>query len=194
MKKSVIIWIIVGVILLGLYFMIKGMYNGFVTKDETVKTAWSQVENQYQRRYDLIPNLVKTVKAYATHESETFKAITEARAKIGKNSININNAEEFAQFQNAQQGLSSALSRLMVVMENYPELKADQNFRDLQVQLEGTENRISTERMRFNEAVRAYNIALRTFPDNLFAKLFGFEKANLFEATQEAETAPRVDL
>ncbi len=193
MKKTTIIWIIIAIVIIGSYSMIKGAYNGFVTKDEAVKTAWSQVENQFQRRFDLIPNLVSTVKGYASHESETFKAITEARSKIGQTSIDINNVEEFAQFQNAQQGLGSALSRLMMVMENYPDLKANQNFLDLQTQLEGTENRIATERMRFNEAVKDFNITVRTFPNNIFAGIFGFEKANLFESAEGSETAPSVE-
>jgi LemA protein len=193
MKKTTIIWIIVAVVIIGSYTTIKGSYNGFVTKDESVKMAWGQVENQYQRRFDLIPNLVSTVKGYAEHEGDTFKAITEARSKIGQTSIDINNAEELAQFQNAQQGLGSALSRLMVVMENYPDLKANQNFLDLQTQLEGTENRISTERMRFNKAVKSYNVAIRKFPSNIFAGIFGFEKANLFESTTGAEVAPSVE-
>ena len=192
MKKSAIIWIIIAVVIIGLYSMVKGTYNGFVTKDEAVQTAWSQVENQFQRRYDLIPNLVSTVQGYAVHEQETFTAITEARAKIGQTSININDATEMAQFQSSQQGLSSALSRLMVVMENYPDLKANQGFLDLQVQLEGTENRISTERMRFNEAVMSYNVNIRQFPNNILAGIFGFDKANLFEANEGAEVAPEV--
>lgn len=192
MNKKTIFWIIVAVVVIGLYSFFKGTYNNFVAQDEAVQTAWSQVENQYQRRFDLIPNLVSTVKGYATHEQETFQAITEARSKIGQMNVDVKDAEQFAQFQNAQAGLSSALSRLMVVVENYPDLKANQNFLDLQTQLEGTENRISTERMRYNETVKEYNIAVRQFPKNLLAGMYGFEKAQLFEMNEGAENAPDV--
>lgn len=192
MKKSAIVLIVIAVVILGGYALVKGKYNTFVRQDEEVQAAWSQVENQYQRRYDLIPNLVNTVKGYADHEQETFAAVTEARSKVGQMNVDVHDAEQFAQFQNAQTGLSQALSRLLLVREAYPELKANQNFRDLQAQLEGTENRISTERMRYNETVRDYNIAIRQFPGNLFAGMFGFEKAALFEMEDGAESVPEV--
>ena len=194
MKKGLIALIVIGVLLLLGYFMIKGTYNSMVTKDEGVKTAWSQVENVYQRRADLIPNLVNTVKGYAKHESETLKGVVEARAKA--TSVNINadnlNAETIKNFQAAQSGLSSALSKLMVVVERYPDLKANQNFLELQSQLEGTENRIATERRRFNEVAKDYNVYIRKFPNNIFAGMLGFEKAAYFEAEKGAEKAPEV--
>ncbi len=182
------------VLILSGYAMVKGKYNTFVVKDENVQTAWSQVENQYQRRSDLIPNLVNIVKGYAEHEQGTFMAITEARAKVGQMTVDVKDAEQFAQFQNAQAGLTQALSKLLLIKEAYPELKANVNFQNLQTQLEGTENRISTERMRYNEEVKSYNIAIRTFPANLFAGLFGFDKAQLFEMDEGAGEVPVVDL
>ncbi len=193
MKKKTIIWIIVAVVILGAYAMVKGKYNTFVAKDEAVQTAWGQVENQYQRRNDLIPNLVSTVKGYAEHEQGTFLAITEARAKVGQMTVDVHDAEQFAQFQNAQAGLTQALSKLLLIREAYPELKANTNFLDLQTQLEGTENRIATERMRYNDEVKSYNITIRQFPANVFAGLFGFEKAQLFEMDEGAEEVPNVE-
>jgi len=170
------------------------MYNGMVEKDEAVSAAWSQVENVYQRRADLIPNLVNTVKGYAAHERETLEGVVEARAKATSITIDPSNmdAESIAQFQQAQDGLSAALGRLIAVAENYPDLKANQNFLDLQAQLEGTENRITVERQKFNEASRDYNTYIRRFPNNLFAGMFGFDKKTYFEAQAGAEKAPEV--
>jgi LemA protein len=169
-------------------------YNKMVQLDEAVTAQWSQVENVYQRRADLIPNLVNTVKGYAAFEKETLTGVIEARAKA--TSVNINpqnlNAESLKQFQQAQEGLSSALSRLMVVVEKYPDLKANQNFMDLQAQLEGTENRITVERMKFNQSAQAMNTYIRRFPQLLFAKLFGFNKRAYFEAAAGSEKAPEV--
>lgn len=171
-----------------------GRYNSMVSLEEGVDAAWSQVENVYQRRADLIPNLVATVKGYAEHEQETFLAVTEARSKVG--SVNLegvtNNPEAMQQFQQAQGQLSSALSRLMVVVERYPDLKANQNFLDLQTQLEGTENRIAVERNRFNKTAQAYNTLIRRFPGSMYAGIFGFEKKAYFEAVAGAEKAPEV--
>jgi LemA protein len=165
-----------------------------VSQEEGVAAQWSNVENVYQRRADLIPNLVNTVKGYAEHEKETLAAVVEARAKA--TSVNINpeklDAQSLQQFQEAQSGLSSALSRLMVVVEKYPDLKANQNFLDLQAQLEGTENRIAVERRKFNEAAQAYNTTIRKFPKNIMANIFGFEKKIYFEAEKGAEKAPEV--
>lgn len=190
-------WIIVGVIALIviiLYSSIKGSYNTMVTNDEAVTKQWGNVENVYQRRLDLIPNLVNTVKGYAAHEQETFTKVIEARAKATQ--VNINpqnmNAESMKQFQAAQGELSSALSKLMVVVEQYPDLKANQNFLDLQAQLEGTENRIAVERRKFNEVAQDYNTYIRKFPKNIWASIFGFEKKNYFEAEAGAEKAPEV--
>ena len=175
------------------FFFIKGTYNGLVTKDEGVKTAWSQVENQYQRRADLIPNLVSTVKGYSIHEADTLTAVVEARAKATQTQVNLKDENSFEQFQASQDNLTSALSRLMVVVEQYPDLKANQNFLELQAQLEGTENRISVERKNFNETVKDYNIAIRTFPANIVAGMFGFNQANLFQDKEGADVAPVVD-
>ena len=180
--------IIVGIIILIIvipYSYIKGTYNNLVTMDESVKGAWAQVENQLQRRYDLIPNYVETVKGYAAHEKEVFVKVTEARSKVaGAGSIN-----EKIQANNQ---LSSALSRLLVVVERYPELKANTNFIRLQDELAGTENRIAVERRRFNETVKVYNIKIRTFPTNIIAGMFGFEKATFFEVPKERQEAPKV--
>ncbi len=177
------------------YSYVKNMYNGFVQLDENVNVSWSQVQNVYQRRFDLIPNLVETVKGYAEHEQETFQAVTEARSRVG-GVINLDAAdltpENLAQFQAAQAGLSGALQRLMVVVENYPELKANQNFIRLQDELAGTENRIATERMRFNQAVQQYNSTIRRFPQMIFAGMFGFTQKAYFEAVGGAEEAPQV--
>jgi LemA protein len=169
-------------------------YNKMVNMDEQVSSQWSQVENVYQRRADLIPNLVNTVKGYAEHEQETLNGVIEARSKA--TSVNINpenlNPQMIEQFNQAQQGLSSALSRLMVVVERYPDLKANQNFLDLQAQLESTENRIAVERRRFNEVTQTYNAYIRKFPQVIYSGWFGFEKKNYFEAQQGAEQAPEV--
>jgi len=173
-----------------------GMYNNMVKLDEGVKEKWSQVENVYQRRYDLIPNLVNTVKGIAAHEKETFTAVTEARAKAG-GTFNIsdevlNDPAMFQKFQQAQSGLGGALQRLMVVMEKYPDLKANQNFLALQDQLEGTENRIAVERRRFNETARYYNTYIKTFPRVLMANMFGFGEKQYFKSAEGAEEAPKV--
>ncbi|MFC1618972.1 LemA family protein [Candidatus Neomarinimicrobiota bacterium] len=195
MKKGLIILIIVVMILLLISRWFVGTRNGFVIKDEAVKTAWSQVENVYQRRADLIPNLVETVKGVASFERETFTAVTEARSKV--NNINmegvLDSPERFQQFQAAQGDLSGALSRLMVVVENYPQLRANQNFLNLQAQLEGTENRITVERRRFNEASQAYNTAVRLFPGSIIAGMSGFGQRAYFEAQEGAEEAPQVE-
>jgi LemA protein len=170
--------------------------NSLVSLDQKVLAQWGQVENQYQRRADLVPNLVETVKGAADFERETFTAVTEARAKVGQVQVSAGQLtpEAFTQFQQAQDGLSSALSRLLVVVEKYPELKATQNFRDLQAQLEGTENRIAQERMRFNEAAQAFNTKRMKFPTVLIAGLFGerFKEKPFFQAQAGAETAPKV--
>jgi LemA protein len=173
-------------------------YNKFQTLDETSKSAWSEVLNQYQRRADLVPNLVNVVKGYADHEKEVLTQVTEARAKVGSMQITpevLNNPEAFAKFQAAQGELSSALSRLMVVSENYPNLKADQSFRDLQAQLEGTENRITVSRNRYIETIKDYNIAVRSFPENLTAKMFGYDVKPSFTVENEKaiSTAPTVN-
>lgn len=169
-------------------------YNKMVTMEEQVTSSWAQVENVYQRRADLIPNLVNTVKGYAAHERETLEGVIEARSKA--TSVNIDPSkltpETIQQFNQAQDGLSSALSKLMVVVERYPDLKANQNFLDLQAQLEGTENRITVERMKFNETTQTYNAYIRKFPQVIYAGWFGFEKKTYFEAQQGAEKAPDV--
>jgi LemA protein len=187
-RGTLILWIIIAILVIGafsLYGFFKTTYNSMVANQEMVNAAWAQVENQLQRRYDLIPNLVETVRGYAEHEREVFIQVTEARARVG-------GATTREEQISANQELSSALARLLVVVENYPQLKADQNFIRLQDELAGTENRIAVERRRYNEAVMAYNILIRTFPKNLIANLFGFKKAEFFEAPGEAKTAPKV--
>jgi LemA protein len=173
-------------------------YNEFQSKDEATKAAWSEVVNQYQRRADLIPNLVNTVKGYATHERETLEAVTRARAAATSFQITpevLNNPEAFAKFQQVQGELSSALSRLMAVSENYPQLKADTSFRDLQSQLEGTENRITVARQRYIASVQDYNVTVRSFPTNITAKMFGYQPKPSFTVENEKSisTAPKVD-
>ena len=192
-KSLIIVLVVIGIIgLAGLSLM--GQYNGLVSMDEQVKQAWSQVENVYQRRLDLIPNLVETVKGYAAHEKETFIAVTEARSKAaGSISPNtINDPQKFAAFQESQGALSSALSRLLVVVEKYPDLKANENFLSLQAQLEGTENRITVERGRFNETAQMFNTRIRQFPTSIIAKIFGFTSKEYFKAEEGAKTAPTV--
>ena len=191
MKKSTII--IIAVAVLAIVWGITG-YNGLVGMDEGVQTKWADVETQYQRRADLIPNLVNTVKGYAAHESETLQAVVEARAKATSMNIAPSNmsAEQIANFQKAQDGVSSALGRLLVTVEKYPDLKANENFKELQAQLEGTENRISVARRDYNEAARKYNTTLRSFPKNILAGMFGFEKKAYFEAQEGSEQAPAV--
>jgi LemA protein len=191
-------WIIIGVIVLFVFLSFswfKNTYNNMVTMEEATTATWSQVENVYQRRADLIPNLVNTVKGYASHEQETLEGVIEARSKATSVTIDPTNldANSMQQFQAAQDGLSSALSRLMVVVERYPDLKANQNFLDLQAQLEGTENRITVERRKFNETVQAYNAFIRLFPKNILANMAGFEKKAYFQAAAEAQKAPEVN-
>jgi LemA protein len=189
--KKVWIIILVAVVLLGLW--VTGKYNSLVQGDESVKTAWSQVENVYQRRLDLIPNLVNVVKGAAAQESGVLVAVVNARANATKTTIDIKDAQALAQFQKSQGELSSALSRLLVVTENYPTLKSLESFRDLQAQLEGTENRIAVERKNYNDTVNVYNVLLRRFPMNLIAGIFGFSLAQQFQAEEEAQKAPVVD-
>jgi LemA protein len=201
MKKNVLIGcgVVIGiVILIGIIMLFSGIkiYNQMVRLDEGVKEKWSQVENVYQRRLDLIPNLVETVKGYAAHERETFQAVTEARSKVG-GVMNVPgqalaSPEMFQQFQQAQTALSSALQRLMVVVERYPDLKANENFLNLQSQLEGTENRIAVERKRFNEAAREFNTYIRKFPKVILANMFGFREKPYFKAQEGADVAPKV--
>ncbi len=177
-------------------FAIQSTYNDIVAKEQQVNQQWSQVENVYQRRADLIPNLVATVKGYAAHEADTLETVTAARAQVGSVHVTqdiLKNPAEFQKFQQAQDTLSSALSRLMVVVERYPDLKANQNFLDLQGQLESTENRIAIERKRFNEVVAAYNTRVKQFPANLVAGFFGFQAREYFQATPGSEKAPVVN-
>jgi LemA protein len=195
MKKSWIILIVVVVLIFIGYSSVKSTYNNMVSGSEAVDAQWAQVENVYQRRADLIPNLVATVKGYAAHEKETLEGVVNARAKATSTTINAGNmnAAALQKFQKAQDGLSSALSRLMVVVEKYPDLKANQNFMELQAQLEGTENRISVERKRFNEEARAYNTNIKHFPNNIFAGMFNFDEKAYFKAAQGADQAPKVE-
>lgn len=199
MKKGLIITlVVVGVILFFVIGMIMwgvGHYNKIVTLNEGVTSSWSQVENQYQRRFDLIPNLVNTVKGVANFEKETFTAVTEARAKVGQIKLSADQLSDpalFQKFQGAQDGLSSALSRLMVVSENYPQLKANENFSQLQQQLEGTENRIAVERMKFNQTVQEYNTYIKKFPATIVAGFGGFKEKQYFQAAETAKDAPKV--
>ena len=200
MKKSAVIaLVIVGIIVLfaaGACSFYTGTYNSFVTMEEGVKGQWAQVENQYQRRFDLIPNLVATVKGYAAHESQVFTDVSEARAKAGgvmqMSDQLLNDPEAFRRFQEAQTSLGGALSRLLSVTEQYPELKANEQFLSLQDQLEGTENRISVERKRFNDAVQQYNKEIRLFPKSIIAGMGGFTQKPYFSADEKAATAPTV--
>ena len=193
--KKFIPWIVVlaVVALIGVWFV--GDYNEMVIKEESVETVWGDVQTYYQRRADLIPNLVNTVKGYAGHENATLQAVIEARAKATQITIDPTNAtpEQLAAYQSAQGELSQALGRLMAISEAYPDLKANENFRDLQAQLEGTENRIATARQNYNEAVKDFNTYIRRFPRNIVAALFGFEKKNYFEADALAAKAPEVN-
>ena len=196
-KKALII---VGVILVccfGIFKFFGGTYNTIVSLDEGVSSQWAQVQNQYQRRMDLIPNLVSTVKGYAKHESDVFTQIADARSKAGGvvnvDSSILDDPEAFAKYQKVQGELGSSLQRLLMITENYPELKADQNFRALQDQLEGTENRISTERKRFNETVSEYNKYIRSFPKNIIANMNGYRPKSYFTASDEAQSAPKVE-
>lgn len=191
MKKSTIIIIVVAVIAI---IWAVTSYNGLVKMDEGVGTAWSNVENQYQRRADLIPNLVNTVKGYAAHEKETLDAVVSARTRATQMTVSADDLtpEKLQAYQKAQGEVGAALGRLLAITENYPDLKANQNFLELQAQLEGTENRISVERRNFNETAKEYNTAIRTFPRNLLAGMFGFEKRPYFEAEEGASRAPEV--
>lgn len=184
-KTRAIIGIVIVVILLSIFLSIKGTYNSLVRLDEGIKGAWAQVENQLQRRYDLIPNYVETVKGYARHEKEVFLRVTEARAKVG-------GATSVKEKIGANNQLSSALSRLLFVVERYPDLKANQNFIRLQDELAGTENRISVERRRYNEAVKTYNVKIRSFPTNILAGMFDFTMAEFFKVAEIAKEVPKV--
>ena len=191
MKKSIIIIIAVVAVIV---IWAVSMYNGLVTMDESVNSQWANVETQYQRRADLIPNLVNTVKGYASHEKETLEGVVEARSKATQMQVNANDLtpEKLAEYQKAQGAVTSALGKLLAITENYPDLKANQNFLELQAQLDGTENRINVARTNFNNAAQAYNTAIRRFPKSLFASMFGFDKHAYFEAAEGTETAPTV--
>lgn len=195
MKKGTITLLVIGVLILIMVGGTLTTYNGLIAKDEAVATAWGNIQSQYQRRADLIPNLVSTVKGYAKHESETLENVMAARAKATQVTINSDNLtpEKLKQYQAAQGELSQALGRLMAVSENYPNLKANENFSELQAQLEGTENRINESRQIYNSAVQTYNVSVRRFPANIVAGMFGFDKKNLFEAEAGAEKAPKVE-
>ena len=187
-------WIIPAIIVVIIIFWGIGGYNGMVSLDEGVQNKWADVETQYQRRADLIPNLVNTVKGYAAHESQTLENVVKARSEASSVKVDPQNItpEKLAEYQKAQSGVSSALGRLMVIVEKYPDLKANQNFLELQSQLEGTENRINTARRDFNEAAKGFNTEIRRFPKNILAGMFGFEKKAYFEAEKGAEKAPEV--
>lgn len=196
MKKVllIVLAVVVGLVLMGA-LVFGGAYNNLVTKEEAVNSSWAQVENVYQRRADLVPNLVETVKGYAAHEQETLENVVKARSaitKMGASPAIINDPAELAKFQEAQTMLTSALSRLLVVVEKYPDLKASQNFLALQTQLEGTENRITVERRRFNEAAQDFNAFRRIFPNVVIANMMGFKSKVYFQAAQDAKTAPQV--
>ncbi len=195
MKKGLVILLVVAAAVLGIFFWFQGNYNNMVKLDEGVQAAWSQVENVYQRRADLIPNLVSTVKGYAAHEQQTLEGVISARSKATQITVDPQNltSEELAKYQKAQGELGSALGKLLAITENYPDLKANQNFLELQAQLEGTENRIAVERKKFNDAARVYNTTIRQFPKNIVASMFGFEKKPYFEAQEGAQQAPKVE-
>lgn len=195
MNKKYLPWIVVlGVLAIIVLWMVIA-YNGMVSAQEGVESKWADVENQYQRRADLVPNLVATVKGYAAHEQETFQAVTDARARATQIKIDPENVtpEQLAAYQAAQGDLEQALGKLLAIAENYPELKANENFRDLQSQLEGTENRIAVARQNFNDAARNYNTKIRRFPNNIIAGMFGFEKKAYFEANEGTDVAPQVE-
>ncbi len=198
MKRGCLIWIIAGVVVvlvvLGIFSWGRKVYNNMVSQQEKVTSQWGNVETQYQRRADLIPNFVNTVKGAANFEQETLTRVIEARARATQVTIDPTKmtAENLQQFQQAQTELSSALSRLMVVVEKYPELKATQNYRDLQIELEGTENRISVERRKFNEEAQTFNAYIKSFPQNILAKMFGFSEKPYFKSMEGAEKAPQV--
>lgn len=190
-KGTVILLVVLGVLALSMV----GTYNSIITADEGITKSWADVETQYQRRSDLIPNLVNTVKGYATHEQETLEGVVEARSKATQITVDPQNLtpEAIAEYNEAQGAVSSALGKLLMIQESYPDLKANENFRDLQSQLEGTENRISVARSRYNESVQEYNIKIRRFPQNVIASLFGFDKKTPFEAAEGADMAPVVE-
>ncbi len=196
MSKGIGILIVVAVVVIGIIMWGTGIYNNLISLEENVNQSWSQVENQYQRRSDLIPNLVNTVKGVANFEKETYTAVTEARSRVNQIKMTpemLSNPNAFQQFQNAQDGLSSALSRLLVTVENYPQLKANENFSQLQAQLEGTENRISVERRKFNQVVQNYNTKIRQFPGSIIAGFTGFQQKQYFKAAAGSEQAPKVE-
>ena len=195
MKKGCIGLIVLGVIALALYGWVKNGYNGLVADQENVEKAWGNVESQYQRRADLIPNLVATVKGYAKHEQETLEGVIEARANATKVTIDPKNMtpEDLQKYQAAQGDVTNALSRLIAVSEAYPDLKANESFKDLQQQLESTENRINKARDDFNEEAKTYDTKRRTFPTNIIANIFGFEDKPYFQAQEGADKAPKVD-
>ena len=197
LSKGLIALIIVLVCVFAIFGWYKNTYNSLVSMDEEVSASWAEVQNQYQRRLDLIPNLVATVKGYAKHESDVFTQVSEARSKAG-GQINIsddilNDPDAFARYQQVQDNLGASLQRLLMVTEQYPELKADQNFMALQDQLEGTENRITVARNRFNDTAKRYNTKIRQFPANIIANMSGFEKKSYFTASAEAQSAPKVE-
>lgn len=195
LSKGIIVTLVIVGVLVIIFLWGMGGYNKMVSQEEGVTSAWSQVENVYQRRADLVPNLVATVKGYAAHEQETLEGVVNARAKATQTTIDPANMtpEAMAQFQAAQGELSTALGKLMVVVERYPDLKANQNFLELQAQLEGTENRITVERQKFNDAAKSFNTLIRKFPKNIIAGMFGFERKEYFEAKEGAEEAPKVE-
>lgn len=194
MKKGLVVLLVVAAVAIGLFGWFKSNYNNMVKMDEGVQAAWSQVENVYQRRADLIPNLVATVKGYASHEQQTLEGVVSARSKATQITLDAENLtpDKLAEYQKAQGELGAALGKLLAITENYPELKANENFLSLQAQLEGTENRIAVERKKFNEAARGYNTEIRQFPKNIVANLFGFEKKPYFEAAEGTQQAPVV--
>jgi LemA protein len=193
MKKNKTLIIIIGVIAI-LAIWVTVVYNGLVSSEENVNNQWANVETQYQRRADLIPNLVNTVKGYATHEKTTLEAVIAARSSATQIKIDAENLtpEKLQQYQKAQGDVTSALGKLLAITENYPDLKANQNFLELQSQLEGTENRINVARKDFNDAAKVYNVSIRRFPRSIFAGMFGFQKKSYFEASAGAENAPKV--
>ena len=195
MNKRIIKWAVLAVAVLAAIIWVKNIYNGIVTAEEDTESAWAQVENVYQRRADLIPNLVATVKGYAEHESETLEKVIEARSRATQMTVDPSDLtpESIARYNDAQGELGKALGRLLLIRESYPDLKANKNFLELQAQLEGTENRISTERMKFNDVIKRYNTLIRRFPNNIIASMFGFEKKGYFEAQPGAENTPKVE-
>ena len=193
MKKNRTLIIIIGIIAI-LAIWVTVVYNGLVSTEENVNNQWANVETQYQRRADLIPNLVNTVKGYAAHEKTTLEAVITARSQATQIKVDANNLtpQKLAQYQKAQGDVTTALGKLLAVTENYPDLKANQNFLELQSQLEGTENRINVARKDFNDAAKEYNVSIRRFPRNIFASMFGFQKKSYFEAAVGSEMAPKV--